>query len=92
MPVRAGPSARRSSTTREDPAKLLRGDGDVPRNAQGTALLGDPRNDVHVFISQLHHGLNGAHNRIVDRLREDGVDAAECFNAARPRRCGTTSG
>jgi len=66
-----------------DPAKLLSGDGDVPRNAQGTALLGDPRNDVHVFISQLHLGLIGAHNRIVDRLREDGVDEAECFAAAR---------
>jgi Animal haem peroxidase len=66
-----------------DPAKLLDGDGDVPRNAQGTALLGDPRNDVHVFISQLHLGLIGAHNRIVDRLREDGVEEAECFAAAR---------
>jgi Animal haem peroxidase len=66
-----------------DPAKLLDGDGDVPRNAQGTALLGDPRNDVHVFISQLHLGLIGAHNRIVDRLREDGVAEAECFAAAR---------
>jgi hypothetical protein len=66
-----------------DPAKLLGGDGDVPRNAQGTALLGDPRNDVHVFISQLHLALIGAHNRLVDRLREDGVDEAECFAAAR---------
>jgi hypothetical protein len=67
----------------EDPAKLLAGDGDVPRNAQGTALLGDPRNDVHVFIAQLHHAMLGAHNRLVDRLREDGVDATECFDAAR---------
>jgi hypothetical protein len=66
-----------------DPAKLLAGDGDVPRNAQGTALVGDPRNDVHVFISQLHLGLIGAHNRLVDRLREDGIDEADCFDAAR---------
>jgi hypothetical protein len=66
-----------------DPAKLLKGDGDVPRNAQGTALVGDPRNDVHVFISQLHLGLLGAHNRLVDRLREDGVDDPDCFDAAR---------
>jgi hypothetical protein len=66
-----------------DTAKLLAGDGDVPRNAQGTALLGDPRNDVHVFICQLHFGLLRAHNRLVDRLREDGVDQAECFEAAR---------
>jgi hypothetical protein len=66
-----------------DPAKLLTGDGDVPRNAQGTALLGDPRNDVHVFIAQLHRALLGAHNRIVDRLREDGIDESDCFEAAR---------
>ncbi len=66
-----------------DPSKLLPGDGDVPRNAQGTALVGDPRNDVHVFISQLHLGLLRAHNRLVARLREDGVDEAECFDAAR---------
>jgi hypothetical protein len=66
-----------------DAAKLLAGDGDVPRNAQGTALVGDPRNDVHVFISQLHLGLLHAHNHIVDRLREDGVDDDECFDAAR---------
>jgi len=38
---------------------------------------------VHVFISQLHRGLIAAHNRIVDRLREDGVDEVECFDAAR---------
>jgi len=66
-----------------DAAKLLAGDGDVPRNAQGTALVGDPRNDVHVFISQLHLGLLRAHNHIVDRLREDGIDDEACFDAAR---------
>jgi heme peroxidase len=67
----------------EDPAKLLTANGDVPRNAQGTALLGDPRNDVHVFIAQLHRAVLGTHNRLVDRLREDDVDEAECFDAAR---------
>jgi len=66
-----------------DPAKLLPADGDVPRNSQGIALVGDPRNDVHVFISQLHRGLIGAHNRLADRLREDGVAPEECFDAAR---------
>jgi hypothetical protein len=81
----AGPVGAPFLYDADDPAKLLSGDGDgdVPRNAQGTALLGDPRNDVHVFISQLHLGLIGAHNRIVDRMREDGVEEAECFDAAR---------
>jgi heme peroxidase len=68
---------------RDDPAKLLAGDDDVPRNAQGIALLGDPRNDVHRFISQLHVGMLRAHNRLVDRAREDGVAEPDCFDAAR---------
>ena len=66
-----------------DPSKLLAEDGDVPRNSQGIALVGDPRNDVHVFISQLHRALIGAHNHLADRLREDGVAAEDCFDAAR---------
>src|SRR5438128_724720 len=38
-----------------DPAKLLLGVGgrDLPRNQQGTVLVGDPRNDVHAFIPTL---------------------------------------
>ena len=27
---------------------------DLPRNRQGTALIGDPRNDENLFVSQLH--------------------------------------
>jgi hypothetical protein len=79
----AGPVGAPFLYDAEDACKLLAGDGDVPRNVQGTALVGDPRNDVHVFISQLHLGLLHAHNRLVDRLREDGIDEAECFDAAR---------
>jgi hypothetical protein len=37
-----------------DPAKLLlENDGDLPRNQEGIALIGDPRNDVHAFMSQM---------------------------------------
>jgi Animal haem peroxidase len=79
----AGPVGAPFLYDRDDPAKLLAGDGDVPRNHQGIALLGDPRNDVHLFIGQLHLGVVGAHNRLVDRLREDGVPDADCFAAAR---------
>src|SRR4051812_24770495 len=66
---------------REDPAKLLVGPGgnDVPRNQEGLALIGDPRNDVHIFVNQLHVAFIRAHNLIVDRLREDGADEAEIF-------------
>ena len=41
---------------RDDPAKLLTAPGgrDVLRNAEGTAIIGDPRNDSHVVVSQMH--------------------------------------
>jgi hypothetical protein len=61
-----------------DPAKLLTGtDGlDLPRNSQGTALIGDPRNDVHIFAAHLHLALLHAHNGIAERLRAKGEDEA----------------
>ena len=69
--------------SRTDPAKLLANDGDVPRNQEGIALIGDPRNDVHVFMSQMQVAFIRAHNRLVDRLREDGIPEAELFDEAR---------
>jgi len=70
-----------------DPATFLLGqDGhDVPRNQQGVALIGDPRNDVHLFTLSLHVALLRAHNRVVDLLRENGVPEAEVFDRAPPR-------
>ena len=69
---------------RDDPAKLLLGpDGiDVPRNHEGIALLGDPRNDVHLFMSQMHVAFIRLHNRLVDHLR-DGDGGGDMFEAAR---------
>jgi hypothetical protein len=70
---------------KDDPVKLLLGEGehDVPRNHQGIALLGDQRNDVHLFVSQMHVAFIRTHNRIVDRLRADGVPEADVFEEAR---------
>jgi hypothetical protein len=70
---------------RADPAKMLLAEGgnDVPRNPEGLALIGDPRNDVHIFVNQLHVAFLRAHNLIVDRLREDGVDEPDVFDEAR---------
>jgi hypothetical protein len=73
-----------------DPAKLLlghnRGRGeepdDLPRNAQGRALLGDPRNDVHFILTQLTLAVLRFHNNVVDRLRNDRVAEAEVFAEA----------
>jgi hypothetical protein len=75
--------------SRDDPASLLLGQNgagewaDVPRNTEGIALLGDPRNDVHVLVSQLHLAFLRLHNLFVTRLREDGVSEAELFMEAR---------
>ena len=69
---------------REDPAKLLLGQAgrDVLRNAEGTAIIGDPRNDSHVFMSQMHLAFARAHNSFVDRARTRGVADSDLFNTA----------
>ena len=74
---------------RDDPARLLLGrndrgeDNDVPRNAEGVALVGDPRNDVHIVVSQLHVAMIKLHNRLVEMARERGVAGADVFETAR---------
>lgn len=40
---------------------------DLPRDADGTALIGDPRDDEHVVLAQLHVAFLRAHNELVDR-------------------------
>jgi hypothetical protein len=70
-----------------DPDKLLIGSngsetGDLPRNQQRIAIIGDPRNDTHLFVSQLHLAFLHFHNRMVDRLREQRVEASEVFGRA----------
>jgi hypothetical protein len=68
-----------------DSAQLLLAPGgrDLPRNQQGIALIGDPRNDVHAFMTGLQVAFIHAHNRLVDRLRADGVRESELFDDAR---------
>jgi Animal haem peroxidase len=70
---------------KDDPAKLLLSPGgrDLPRNHEGIALAGDPRNDVQLFTSQLLVAFIGLHNRLVDRLRDDGVAEEALFAEAR---------
>jgi hypothetical protein len=84
-----GPVANPYLYSRHDPASLLlgindRGEAaDLPRNPEGIALAGDPRQDVHGLISQMQVGMIRAHNRLVDRLRADGVPEADLFDEAR---------
>jgi hypothetical protein len=78
-----GPIGSPYMYTRSDPAKLLLADGDLPRNQEGFALIGDPRNDVHLFVTEMQIAFIGAHNRLVDRLREDGIPEDALFDEAR---------
>lgn len=75
----AGPEASPFLYRSGDSAKLLLGrndegePNDLPRNREGTALVGDPRNDENLILSQLHHVYLKFHNRVVDHLRDRGV-------------------
>ncbi len=74
----------------DDPASLLVGRNtgaddepvDLPRNQQGRALIGDPRNDVHTIVGQLHLGFIRFHNAVVDHLRF-GTEPSALFAEAR---------
>ena len=69
---------------RDDPAKLLTAPGgaDLLRNTEGTAIIGDPRNDSHVIVSQMHLAFVHAHNAFVDRVRASGEPEAQVFGTA----------
>lgn len=43
---------------------------DLPRNSQGTAILGDPRNDENLIVSQLHVAMLRFHNAMVAHVRD----------------------
>lgn len=55
---------------------VQKADFDVPRmhnplnpvTASLTAVIGDPRNDENLLVSQFHHAMLRLHNRVVDRL------------------------
>ena len=69
---------------RNDPAKFLLGlDGaDLQRNAEGIAVIGDPRNDSHMLMSQLHLAMLKAHNAFVDEARLAGAANDRVFQEA----------
>lgn len=79
-----GPAGNPYLFERSDSAKLLTGaDGhDVLRNYEGMAIIGDPRNDSHVFMSQMHLAFVRAHNAFVDLVRAEGTPESAVFDAA----------
>ncbi len=44
---------------------------DLPRNSQGVALIGDPRNDENLVVSQLHLAFARFHNRVVTDVKAE---------------------
>ena len=79
-----GPTGHPFLYQRDDPAKFLLGlDGaDVQRNAESIAVIGDPRNDSHMLMSQLHLAMLKAHNAFVDDARHNGVANDRVFDEA----------
>jgi hypothetical protein len=58
---------------------------DLPRNSQGVALIGDPRNDENLVLSQLQLAFLRFHNRVVSDVKADlgpGYTPGEIFAEA----------
>ena len=55
---------------------------DVPRNSQGVAIIGDPRNDENLIVSQLHLAFLKFHNAIAADVRSRISDVNEAFDEA----------
>jgi hypothetical protein len=77
----AGPSVNPHLYDRDRPGRMLLGAVrgasdppkaseffDLPRNSQGTALIGDPRNDENLIVAQLHLSFLRFHNAIIDDI------------------------
>ena len=79
-----GPAGHPFLYQRDDPAKFLLGENgtDVPRNREGIAVIGDPRNDSHLLMSQLHLAMLKIHNTLVDDARRAGVSEDKVFESA----------
>ncbi len=64
---------------------------DVPRNAQLTALIGDPRNDENLIVNQLHLAILRFHNRVVADVRGSSARWPHPQSCS-PRRSGSSGG
>jgi hypothetical protein len=61
---------------------------DLPRNSEGIALVGDPRQDENLIIAQLHVAFLRIHNSVLRKLENGelkscGPAGATCFQQAR---------
>jgi hypothetical protein len=84
----AGPVAQQELYDPVDHVKLKIESGglfeDLPRRADGGAIVGDPRNDENLMIAGLHCAFLRFHNHAVDFVRGQGIsDTGDVFAAAR---------
>ncbi|WP_159712018.1 peroxidase family protein [Geminicoccus flavidas] len=79
-----GPAVQPFLYDRTNPFHLLVSEdgGDLPRNRQGTAIIGDPRNDENVIVSQLHLLFLKFHNKVLDDHTDPALGGRERFEAA----------
>ena len=86
----SGPVDEPFQYDRSQPGRMLLGsngpDIDLPRNNQGIALIGDPRNDENVIVSGLQIAMLRAHNRFADEVDVEGTHEPHLrFDEARRR-------
>lgn len=68
-----------------NPGKLLidaAAPNDLPRNSQNTAIIGDPRNDENVIVSQLQLAFIKFHNAVLDEVLRTIPNPNEAFEEA----------
>jgi hypothetical protein len=56
---------------------------DLPRNPEGQAIIGDPRNDENLLVAQTHLAFLKFHNAIVKHLEAKGTPKDRLFPEAR---------
>jgi hypothetical protein len=83
-----GPTNQAGLYDPAEPAKLLLRNNvnevlDVPRDGNGRAIIGDPRNDENLIIVQFHKAVAQFHNRIVDYAKAQGIRTEWLFETAR---------
>jgi hypothetical protein len=73
------------NAAREKLRLVTNGNGvlDVPRDDNGRAIIGDPRNDENLILVQFHKAVAQFHNRIVDYAQAQGIREEWLFETAR---------
>lgn len=79
-----GPKVQPFLYERNNPGRMLLGSegDDVPRNSEGIALIGDPRNDENIVISQFHRLMLMFHNKVFDDHTDPTTGIQERFEEA----------